>query len=547
MEEISQFCTILKEGILDYYERTYSYIKDLFRYKNVDLKFETVNESEENINNVVETMIKIVIVALTTIGVKKEKIKAKESEFEKVKFQKDKKYQNYNAYYNEIKVIIDKFLFEILIEYLIDEDIHKIENLQLFDLLPKQFKNQIDKYKSENITSTESKLLIHKNLFEIENYIDYTDLTIKQELVKPLEPVLENEAKDLLKKLGEARIANLEVLKSSELLSEDEIEGLDLLEPMMPAPHSYSEHLPAVKPLPGTEINTFLDLFGNFSSFDSSIVKKFRINYDNLLNLFDSNLRANFDLETLFYYVNILKMINLPLPFSSTQVIEILKNNINDKVFSSSKNDEPNPIDIFYGLAIVSELQLLKDNDIIDLIKISNYLGNELKEIIPEKIHLYYYDLLSLKLLRKHGIETPDLSDEIEPILRLNLSSLEEYNPVLDIFDQLVIIKTFEDKIIPSHFKGVYLKELKNLLIENGSINNIVTDSSKTLLILELLDLKEKEKDFCDQLVNYITSEPLFFDSSDLNSDFNWQKDKLGRLVEFRMLFWALLACSRYS
>ena len=547
MEEINRFCQTLKEGILDYYDRTYAYIKDLFSYKNIDLKFETVNESEENIRNIVETMSKIIKVALNTIGVQKEKIAEKESEFDEIKSKRGKKYPSYNSYYKEFKHIIDKFLFEILIEYLIDEDVHKIANLQLFDLLPKEFKNQIDSYKLENISSTEIRLLIHKNLFEIENYIDYSDLSIKEELVKPLEPVLESEEQEILRRLGEARKANLEVLKTPELDSNGKIEGLDLLEPMMPAPHSNSEELPAIKPLPGMEINTFLDYFGNFSSFDSSIVKNFRINYDNLLNSFGSNLNEFFNLETLFYFITILKMINLPLPFSSTEVIGIVKNHIYNGVFSSSKKDEPNPIDIFHGIAIFSELQLLKNSNVIDVAKISNYLGLELQDLIPEKIHLYYYVLLSLKLLKKNGVETPEISDKINPILRLNLTNLEDYNPVVDILDQLAIIKHFEDIIIPSHFKGVYLKELKKYQLNNGSINNIVSDSSKTLLILELLDLKEKEKDFCDQLVNYITSEPLFFDSSDLNNDFNWQKDKIGYLVELRMLFWALIACSRYS
>jgi len=328
MEEISRFCQTLREGILDYYDRTHTYIKDLFSYKNVNLKFDTVNESEENIKNVVEMMIKIIQVALTTIGVKKEKISIKESEFEAILNKRGKKYHNYNTYYNELKNVVDKFLLQILIEYLIDIDVHKIENLQLFDLLPKDFKNQIDRYKSANITSNEMKSQIQQNISEIENHIDFSDLTIKQ-----------SEEKDILKKLGDAKRANLEVLQSSELLSDEIINGLDLLEPMIPATHSHSEGRPIIRPLPGSEINIFFDFFGNFSSFDSSIVKKFRINYDNLLHSFGSNLKEYFYLETLFYFINILKMINLPLPFSSTEIIEIVKNQINEKVFSSSKSD----------------------------------------------------------------------------------------------------------------------------------------------------------------------------------------------------------------
>ena len=39
-------------------------------------------------------------------------------------------------------------------------------------------------------------------------------------------------------------------------------------------------------------------------------------------------------------------MINLPLPFYSIEVIELVKNQVKEKVFSSSTSDEPNPVDI---------------------------------------------------------------------------------------------------------------------------------------------------------------------------------------------------------
>ena len=55
---LSAICSTLKDDILDYYSRYYSYIKDLLADKSVDLKFKTSYESDKSIKQTVDTMIK---------------------------------------------------------------------------------------------------------------------------------------------------------------------------------------------------------------------------------------------------------------------------------------------------------------------------------------------------------------------------------------------------------------------------------------------------------------------------------------------------------
>ena len=95
-------------------------------------------------------------------------------------------------------------------------------------------------------------------------------------------------------------------------------------------------------------------------------------------------------------------------------------------------------------------------------------------------------------------------------------------------------------------FKSRYNNELKKLIKSNGSINDVITDSAKVLLIYRLLELKEQESEYCNRLLHFITNSTSFFDLEQINEDFNWRNDKLGYKVELRMLFWTLLASSQY-
>ena len=137
--------------------------------------------------------------------------------------------------------------------------------------------------------------------------------------------------------------------------------------------------------------------------------------------------------------------------------------------------------------------------------------------------------------------------DLLDPILNLNLHNLEGYKPSTDIYHKLALIKLIDKRINLQPFKSRYNNELKKLIKSNGSINDVITDSAKVLLIYDLLELKEQESEFCNRLLHFITNSTNFFSLEEINKDFNWRTDKLGYKVELRMLFWALLASSQYG
>jgi hypothetical protein len=91
------------------------------------------------------------------------------------------------------------------------------------------------------------------------------------------------------------------------------------------------------------------------------------------------------------------------------------------------------------------------------------------------------------------------------------------------------------------------MNELKKILTKNGAIDDLITESARTLLIINLLNLKNQESVMCSRLLNFIITSTSFFSLENINKDFNWRIDKLAYKIELRMLFWALLACTQYS
>lgn len=239
-------------------------------------------------------------------------------------------------------------------------------------------------------------------------------------------------------------------------------------------------------------------------------------------------------------------MLNIEFPFTSIEILEIVKKYINGRMFSSSREAKPDPINIFFGLIIFSELNLLNNADIIDLLAIEMFLESELKNFTPEKLSLNFYTLFSLRLLEKSGTIIMDKKDLLNPILNLNLHNLEDYKPSTDIYYKLTLLKLIDRRINLQQFKPLYIDELKNLIKPNGSINDVITDSAKVLLIFNLLELKEQELEYCNRLLHFITNSTSFFSLEQINKDFNWRNDRLGYKVELRMLFWTLLASSQY-
>ncbi|MHA1148901.1 MAG: hypothetical protein ACTSR8_11745 [Promethearchaeota archaeon] len=619
MEEISNvlinFITSLRSEILDYYSRVYQYIKDLFADKSIDLKFKTSYESDKTLRDTVENMVKIVKLALQTIGVPRKDIKLIEKPLEAATQKKGDDYPDYNAYFEkDIKIHIDKFLFRFLVEYLIDYDFSKIENLDLFDLLPRRFTTQLDQFKENFMVSTSLKRLINNRIEEVGSYIDYNDFSFigpsKKEITSLVEkPMLKT--KDLTKKEAEPipksvlkpKIEPKEPIKvqptpkdvpkpiiATEKPSID-IEALKASikssvvksEPATPQvkasakPASIPSVSPKVEPPsppktppakdtiiareapPSSEVSTivappapevsktFLDTILYLSPINQAITSKININKENLIECQTFN-GEYFNLEALFHYISILKMLDLNIPYTPEDILNLTQNYLNgDGIFSTSVLDYPDPINVFYGLAIYSEMGLI-NNGSIDLLNIEIFLEAELSNFIPENLHLNFYALLALKILEKEGSIISDKSNLLNPLLSMEISDVEGYIPVLDIFEQLSMIKLIDKSTNLNHFKALYAEEIKKLIDpETGSVKQTITDSARTLLTFSLLELHKQEFNITQKLLKYISSTTEYFSSEMIKEEFNWKIDKFGFYVELRMLYWALLASSQFN
>ncbi|MFX1462243.1 MAG: hypothetical protein ACFFBF_04260, partial [Promethearchaeota archaeon] len=192
------------------------------------------------------------------------------------------------------------------------------------------------------------------------------------------------------------------------------------------------------------------------------------------------------------------------------------------------------------------ELDLFNKTNIIDIFEIEKYLKSYLADFIPEKLEMNLYALLSLKLMQKMSkiLISKEMIKKL--IYNLNVLNLQEFIPTFDMYNHLASIKLLDREANLHQFKSNYINEIKKLILSNGSVNEIISDSARALLIIDLLNLKEQESDLCSNLLNFIFNRIHFFDPENLNIDFNWRKDKLGYKLELRMLFWALLANSQY-
>ncbi|MFX1410573.1 MAG: hypothetical protein ACFFA6_09485 [Promethearchaeota archaeon] len=541
MEEVkpilTEFLSSLKIEILNYFNQTYSYFKELISYKNIDLHKKISEDSKKARKNTLKNIQKALKTGLNTIGISIEKISNVQKKFEENL--KIEEFSDYNSYLQmNFELYVNKILLEILIEYLSDLDAKKIKVLTLFNLISEDLIQKLNEFKEANITTQHIKILLQNQ--DIYNNIDFVDLSVtigQKGLI--LESDIQKQDIEILKQLQTAKEDIIETLKKpkKEILKEAPKIKKDFIEHKGITQKLMLDKEPRL---------TFLDYFGNFPSISPEITGNFKIDVMNFLN--SRVVNPDFlDLENLFYYISILKMLDIKFPFNSIEILEIVKNHINGKIFSSSSDKKPDPINIFFGLAIFSELDLLNKSDLIDLLAIEMFLESELKKFSPEKLSLNYYTMLSLRLMERSGTIIMNKNELLNPILNINLFNFDGYNPASDIYYQLAVLKLIDKRINLYPFKSLYNNELKKLIKSNGSINDIITDSARTLLIFDLLDLKQQESEFCMRLLDFITNSTQFFNLDKINKEFNWRTDKLGYKVELKMLFWAILARSQYK
>ncbi len=532
----TDFLAIMRDDILEYYQKSHSYLKDLINYKKINLFQKTETESEKNLRSNLKKMLKAIKTGLNTIGVSMDTLNEAQNNFISTLNQNRSEIQDYNSYFEfYLMNYVNKILFNILIDYLLEKEVKKLENVNLFDLLPPYFVSKLDKFKKKYINPSIKELLIQQ---DIDNYVNFTDLSIKSKEVSEL---------DILAQLREAKQDIIETLKTPKK---------DLIRPSIESIEAKSISKKSVSPVKLSaesdhdihielDSGTFLDHFGHFTPIHPDVRNRFRIEKVNLINSKVLNLDF-FDLESLYLYISILKMLDLEVPFTNFEILEIVKNYINNKIFSSSKNEIPDSRNIFFGLALFSELNLYDKTDLIDRIKIENFINSQIEKFIPEKLELNLHSLLCFKFIIKSQKININRNLIFDFLLKINLFTLDNFKPILDIYHHLALLKLLDKNVSLKQFETPYINEIKKFISPNGSINDLVTESARALLIFDLLNLKNKEPELSSLLLNYIIDTTDFFNIENLDQNFNWRNDKLGFKIELEILYWALLASSQY-
>ena len=135
-------------------------------------------------------MLEAIRLAFMTIGIPKSKLEEDIKQLEAVKSKKKDDYPDYIAYFEvDLKDYIDQILLDILIEYLIDVDIIKMGNLDLFDLLPRNFIKRLKEFKKERITSEQIKKAIKTQMLEVKKNFIPAEFLVKEEKIKPIKAI----------------------------------------------------------------------------------------------------------------------------------------------------------------------------------------------------------------------------------------------------------------------------------------------------------------------------------------------------------------------
>ncbi|TET02179.1 MAG: hypothetical protein E3J90_02725 [Promethearchaeota archaeon] len=518
---VSNIIDFLNDDVFNLYRIYESYVRDLIISKKVNISAIIDNETEEEISNTIFQIISATNSAFVTIGVSKNKIMSNQNLFQNAFLSQRNIFTNYLSFLQlGLKDYINKHLFVIIIEYIIDAEDKILENLDLFDLLPRDFLSNLRILRKKYVISEESKKRFKIFCNEIESYFNPSNLTFNKidfEIQGPKEDLSED---IILKRLQDARVDNLEVLqhptnREREEGSASQIESQSLL-------------------------SNFLD----FPTVSHSILEKIRVDVKQLINFVNSSPEF-LDLENLFYSINIIKMLGLRNQLEPGYIKNIMSNYINGGVFSTGRYHIPNPMSVFYGLSILHELNLL-NGEIIDLLNIEMFLENELNNFVPENIILHFFTILCFKMLEKTGGIITDKKYLLEPLAKVDVFNLEGFKPASDIFYFLGLISLLDKNVSFNNFREPYLSALKNKISANGSLNENITETARGLLSLQLLGLQDKELNIISGFLNFLNQNVNMFKDESNFAEFDWKNDKIAFKIELRMLFWVLLAFSQY-
>jgi hypothetical protein len=113
-------------------------------------------------------------------------------------------------------------------------------------------------------------------------------------------------------------------------------------------------------------------------------------------------------------------------------------------------------------------------------------------------------------------------------------------------FFYLALIRLLDSRVDFSNLKVLYLDELKQRMLHNGSINGSITESARALLIFRMLNSNNTELNPISNLLNFLNQNLSVFKNTLDTYHFNWKTGKLALRIELRMLFWAMIALSQY-
>ncbi|MHA1376189.1 MAG: hypothetical protein ACTSR7_18075 [Promethearchaeota archaeon] len=525
LTELSQS---LRVEILDYYQRFYSYTLDLFEHKNVDIDTSIIRNNEEQNIIIINSIVETIASALNSIGISSTSRDFKDKLTKEFLIVSKSGISNYKELFEFVgKKTINTNLFNIIFEFIFDIDTEKLDNLDLFDLLPDNFKSKINEFKKTLLLQKEDKFKVKSLYPSIGKLFNPTSLKIKDEA---------NSDVDILKKLHDAKEQNIEALKIPVLQDTQQLSSVEKQNDIALTPDLSSKSLNG---------EFYYDLFGNLPILKSEITKLLKIDLGNLKSI---AMEPDFlDLESLFYYVGIHKIIGLQIPFKTEEIINILTRYISGKIFSTGIYHISNPLSNFFGLSIISELKLINDIEIIDLLDIEMFLENELKMYLPQKLLLNYFTLLSLRILEKWGVILMEKKHLLSEQINFKQINKDEKSLPLDLLCQLSLIKLLDDKTDLTWFKASYKEPLKLLISKKGLVNDNLTDSARVLLIFKMLGINSKEDSSVNILLNSIISNADVFQESKKIKNFHWSNDKWALKVELRMTFWLLIVLLRYE
>jgi len=519
---ITKLVDLLEEDINEYYKLYELYLTDFILSKNINISLIIDLGKQNDTKNNILSIITATNSALITIGISKLKLTG-ELELYQELFEKNKgTFSNYLSFLQlGLKDYINTHLFIIILDYLINSNNNIIENLDLFDLLPHDFRNKLTKFRNENKIS--GKIKNHLKIFnnDLLKYFNPSNLTFNVDDLQ-IEDTMETiSEEDILKKLKEARQENINALNH-------------------PLNQIYDEGFlnKVMKP-------SFLNYLISFPKLNQSITDKIVIDIKRLRNFINSSPEF-LDLENLFYGITIFKMLGEDLELEPGYVKNIVTNFISGKVFSTGRYHKPNPISIYHGLSILLELDLLNAFEVVDLLDIEMVLENELNNFIPEKLVLNFFTILSLKMIEKSGGIITNKSHLIEPMANLDLFNIEGFKPYTDMFFYLGLLKLLDESIDLNNLQTPYLTELAKQILPEGSINGNITDTARTLLILVLLNSAENDINITSELLKFLNNNLNFFIENQEFGEFSWNNNKIAFKIELRMLFWMLLALSQY-